>query len=333
MAVRIGINGFGRIGRFLTRIMAAEEAVELAMINARADNESLAHLLKYDSIHGVYPGEVVGTEDGIAIDGKEVKVTRCDIGAWEWGKNGVDVVVETTGRVPDRAGLAQHMDCGAKKVVIGAPGKDVDLTVVMGVNDQLYDPAKHDVVSNASCTTNCMAPAVKVINDCFGIKHGQMTTVHSYTMNQRILDGSHKDIRRARAAAMSIIPTSTGAAKAVTMVIPELAGKLDGMSMRVPTPNVSLVDLTCELEKPTTPEEVNAALKAAADGPMKGNMGYTEVPLVSIDYTSSSFGGIVDGLLTRVMGTTQLKTIIWYDNEGGYANQLLRFIKKIASSL
>lgn len=333
MAVKVGINGFGRIGRFLTRLIAKEDNLEMAMVNARADNETLAHLLKYDSVHGIYPGEVVATKDGFAVDGKEVRVTRDDIGGWKWGDGGVDIAVETTGRVKDKEGLSKHIDCGAKKVIIGAPGKNVDLTVVMGVNDGLYEADNHHVLSNASCTTNCMAPAVKVINDTFGIKHGQMTTIHSYTMSQRILDGSHKDLRRARAAAMSIIPTSTGAAKAVTQVIPEVEGKLDGMAMRVPTPNVSLVDLVVELEKNVTVEEVNAALKAAAEGPMKGNMGYSELPLVSIDYTSSSYGGIVDAQLTKVMGGSQLKLIIWYDNEGGYTHQLLRFIKKIGASL
>ncbi|GAB6177427.1 type I glyceraldehyde-3-phosphate dehydrogenase [Desulfobaculum senezii] len=333
MAVKVGINGFGRIGRFLTRLIAKDENLELAMINARADNESLAHLLKYDSVHGRYDGEIVANEEGFVIDGQQVKVTRHAIGEWTWSDCDVDIVVETTGRVKDGKGLAEHIACGAKKVIIGAPGKDVDLTVVPGVNDDLYDPAQHNVLSNASCTTNCMAPATKVLNDTFGIKHGLMTTIHSYTMSQRILDGSHKDLRRARAAGMSIIPTTTGAAKAVTAVIPELKGKLDGMSMRVPTPNVSLVDLVVEVEKDVTVEEVNAALKAAAEGPMKGNMGFSEEPLVSIDYVSSSYGGIVDSLLTSVMDKRMVKLIIWYDNEGGYSNQLLRFIRRVAKDL
>ncbi len=333
MPVRIGINGFGRIGRYLTRLLAKETDVQLAMINARADNATLAHLLKYDSVHGVYPGEIVPTEAGFIIDGLAVTVTRDDVGKWTWGEGGVDVVVETTGRVKTRDGLEWHQKCGAKKVVVGAPAPDVDLTVVMGVNDALYDDAKHNVVSNASCTTNCLAPAAKTINDAFGIRHGQMTTIHSYTMSQRILDGSHKDLRRARAAALSIIPTSTGAAKAIGLVIPELAGKLDGVSMRIPTANVSLVDLTCELEKPATVEEVNAVLRAAAEGPLRDNMAYTEIPLVSVDYTSNPYGGVVDGLLTQVMNGTQLKLVVWYDNESGYSNQLLRFLKRIAKGM
>jgi glyceraldehyde 3-phosphate dehydrogenase len=333
MSVRIGLNGFGRIGRYLTRLLVHETELELAMINARADNATLAHLLKYDSIHGTYPGEIVPTAAGLAIDGREVAVSRQDIGQWTWGAGGVDIVVETSGRVKTRAGLAQHVDCGAKKAVIAAPAEDADLTVVMGVNDGLYDPARHMVLSNASCTTNCLAPAAKTVHDAFGIRHGHMTTVHSYTMNQRILDGSHKDLRRARAAALSIIPTSTGAARAIGLVIPELHGKLDGVSMRVPTANVSLVDLTCELERPVTADEVNALLRAAAEGPLAGHMGYTEVPLVSVDYTSNACGGVVDGLLTHVIDGTQLKLVIWYDNESGYSNQLVRLLRKMAASL
>ncbi|SKA63621.1 type I glyceraldehyde-3-phosphate dehydrogenase [Desulfobaculum bizertense] len=333
MAVKIGINGFGRIGRFLTRLLATESDVELSMVNARADNAALAHLLKYDSVHGRFDGEVVANDEGFLLNGKQVKVSRNPIGDWTWNDGPVDIVVETTGRVKDREGLARHIECGAKKVIIGAPGKGVDLTVVPGVNDDLYDPAKHDVLSNASCTTNCLAPATKVINDTFGIKHGLMTTIHSYTMSQRILDGSHKDLRRARAAAMNIIPTTTGAAKAVTAVIPELKGRLDGMAMRVPTPNVSLVDVVFELERDVTAEEVNDVLKAASEGAMKGNMGYTDEPLVSIDFVSSSFGGVVDSMLTNVMDKRMLKLIIWYDNEGGYTNQLLRLIKKVAKSM
>ncbi|MBU1003589.1 MAG: type I glyceraldehyde-3-phosphate dehydrogenase [Proteobacteria bacterium] len=333
MAVRIGINGFGRIGRYLVRLLAHETALEVVMVNARADNEALAHLLKYDSVHGTYPGEVKATADGFSIDGKEIVVTRQPIGQWNWKDGNIDLVIESSGAVKDKAGLAKHIDCGAKKVIISAPGVDVDLTVVMGVNHELYDPATHHVVSTASCTTNCMAPAVKLVNDAYGIKHGQMTTIHSYTMSQRILDGSHKDLRRGRAAAMSIVPTTTGAAKAVTMVIPELAGKLDGMSMRVPTPNVSLVDLVCELERPVTVQEVNAMLKAAAEGPMQGYMGYTEIPLVSVDYTGNENGGVVDGLLTHVMNGTQLKLVIWYDNESSFTHQLLRFMKLVAKDL
>ena len=329
MAVTLGINGFGRIGRYLTRLVAADNDLDVAVVNARADNYDLAHLFKYDSVHGTYPGEVKDNADGFTVDGKQVIVSRYPLGEWKWKDQGVDIVVETTGKIKDRDGLAKHLDCGAKKAVISAPGKGVDLTVVMGVNDDLYDPATHHVISNASCTTNCLAPAAKVINDAFGIKHGLMTTIHAYTMSQRILDGSHKDLRRARAACMSMIPTTTGAAKAVAEVIPALKGKLDGMAVRVPTPDGSLVDLTVELEKDATVEEVNALLKAAAGDAM----GYTEVPLVSVDYIGSTHGGVVDGLCTTVMNKRMLKLIIWYDNEAGFTNQLHRLLKKIGASL
>jgi glyceraldehyde 3-phosphate dehydrogenase len=333
MPVKIGLNGFGRIGRFLTRLMADETEVELAAINARADNPTLVHLLKYDSVHGRFRGEAIATDQGFILNGRPVVVTRQPLGEYNWKDLGCDIVVETTGKVKDREGLGRHLAGGARKAVIGAPGKDVDLTVVPGVNDGLYDPAKHHILSCASCTTNCMAPPTKVILDTFGIRHGLMTTVHSYTMNQRILDGSHKDLRRARAASMSIIPTTTGAAKAVTEVLPQLKGRLDGMSLRVPTPNVSLVDMVLEVEKPTTKAEVNAALKAAAQGPMLGAMGFCEEPLVSVDFVSTSYGGVVDSLLTTVMDKTMVKLIIWYDNEGGYTNQLLRLVKKVAKLL
>lgn len=333
MAVKIGLNGFGRIGRFLTRLLADETEVQLAAVNARADNPSLVHLLKYDSVHGRFRGEAIASDQGFYLNGRPVQVTRQPLGEYAWKDLGCDIVVETTGKVKDRESLGQHLACGAKKAIIGAPGKDVDLTVVPGVNDELYDPAKHHILSCASCTTNCMAPATKVILDNFGIKHGLMTTVHSYTMSQRILDGSHKDLRRARAAGMNIVPTTTGAAKAVTEVLPALKGKLDGMSLRVPTPNVSLVDMTLEVEKPTTKAEVNAAIKAAAEGPMAGAMGYCDEPLVSVDFVSTSYGGVVDSLLTSVMDKTMVKLIIWYDNEGGYTNQLLRLIKKVARAL
>ncbi len=333
MAIKLGINGFGRIGRYLVRLLADEPELQVVAVNARADNFTLAHLLKYDSVFGTFAKEVQETDNGFSIEGKEIAVTRKPLGEWEWSGYGVDIAVETTGAVKDRDGLQKHIDCGAKKSIISAPGKNVDATFVMGVNDQDYDPASHHVISNASCTTNCLAPAAKVLQDTFGIKHGLMTTVHAYTMSQRILDGSHKDIRRARAAALSMIPTTTGAAKAVTQVIPSLAGKLDGMAVRVPTPDGSLVDLTCELEKSTTTEEVNAALKAAAEGPMQGNMGYTEVPLVSCDYIGSTYGGVVDGPLTTVINGTMLKLIIWYDNEAGFTNQLLRLIHKVAKTM
>jgi len=330
---RIGLSGFGRIGRYLTRLVADDPDLELAAINARASNTDLAHLLKYDSCHGHFPYAVEANDKGLVINGKQVAVTREKLGQWPWKEHGVDIGLEGTGMLKERDDLAGHIAQGAKKAVISAPGKDVDFTCVMGVNHDLYDPAAHDVISNASCTTNCLAPAAKVVHDTFGIRHGLVTTVHSYTMSQRILDGTHKDLRRARAAAVSMIPTTTGAAKAVGMVIPALDGKLDGMAIRVPTPNVSLVDLVCELERPTTAEEVNAALKAAAEGPMQGNMGYCDEPLVSIDYMGSIYGGVVDAMSTTVMGGTMLKLIVWYDNESGFCNQLKRLLKMVAKSL
>ncbi len=333
MAVTLGVNGFGRIGRYLLRLLADDADLQVAVINARADNASLAHLFKYDSVHGTFKGDVAANDQGLLINGKQVIVTRCKQNEWEWAKYGIDIAVETTGTIKDREGLAGHIACGAKKAVISAPGKDVDATIVMGVNDSIYDPAKHDVISNASCTTNCLAPAAKVLNDTFGIMHGLMTTIHSYTMSQRILDGSQKDLRRARAACMSMIPTTTGAAKAVGIVIPELKGKLDGMAVRVPTPDGSIVDLTCRVEKATTAEEVNAALKAASEGPMKGNLGYSDEPLVSVDYIGDTHGGVVDSLCTTVIDGTLVKLIIWYDNEAGFTNQLVRLLKKVGASL
>lgn len=325
MATKIGLNGFGRIGRYLARLLAEESDLELAVVNARASNEDLAHLLKYDSVHGRFP-DVQPTEEGFVMAGKPVKVTRNAPGEWTWGEMGCDLVVESTGKFNDRESCEKHLACGARKVIISAPGKNADVTVVIGVNDGELKP-EHKIISNASCTTNCLAPVAKVLHEAFGIKHGIMTTVHSYTMSQRILDGSHKDMRRARACAVNMVPTTTGAAKAVGLVIPELNGLLDGMSIRVPTPNVSLVDLVCELKRETTVEEVNAALKAAAND----SMGYTDEPLVSVDFMGSTFGGVVDSALTRVMGGTQVKVIAWYDNEAGFTNQLLRLIKKAAA--
>jgi glyceraldehyde 3-phosphate dehydrogenase len=333
MAVTLGVNGFGRIGRYLLRLLADDADLQVAVVNARADNASLAHLFKYDSVHGTFKGDVAANDQGLLINGKQIIVTRCKQNEWEWAKYGIDIAVETTGTIKDREGLAGHIACGAKKAVISAPGKDADATIVMGVNDSIYDPAKHDVISNASCTTNCLAPVAKVLNETFGIVHGLMTTIHSYTMSQRILDGSQKDLRRARAACMSMIPTTTGAAKAVGMVIPELKGKLDGMAVRVPTPDGSIVDLTCRVEKATTAEEVNAALKAASEGPMKGNLGYSVEPLVSVDYIGDTHGGVVDSLCTTVIDGTLVKLIIWYDNEAGFTHQLVRLLKKVGASL
>lgn len=332
MAVKLGVNGFGRIGRYLLRLMADSQDVVVTAINARADNAALAHLFKYDSVYGTFAGTVGHDEDGIIVNGRHITVTRCKTGEWRWKELGIDLVVETTGTAKKRDDAALHLARGAKKIVVSAPCKEADATIVMGVNDSVYDAAAHSVISAASCTTNCLAPAAKVINDVFGIRHGLMTTIHSYTMSQRILDGSHKDLRRARAAAVSMIPTSTGAAKATALVIPALKGKLDGMAVRVPTPDISLVDLTCELEKSTTAEEVNAALKAACEGPLKDNLGYCEEPLVSIDFKADTHGGVVDSLTTQVMDGTLLKLIVWYDNEAGFTNQLVRLLRLVGAS-
>ncbi|WP_456325766.1 type I glyceraldehyde-3-phosphate dehydrogenase [Desulfonauticus submarinus] len=329
MAVKIGLNGFGRIGRYLTRLLKNRPEYELVVINARADNASLAHLLKYDSVHGTFDAKIQPNEDGFLYEDKQVYVTRKAPGEWEWGKYDVDLVIESTGKFRDRDSCQKHLECGAKKVVISAPGKNPDVTIVVGVNDQDLKP-EHKIISNASCTTNCLAPVAKVLHENFKIKHGIMTTIHSYTMSQRILDGSHKDLRRARAAAMSMIPTTTGAARAVTEVIPDLKGKLDGMAVRVPTPNVSLVDLVAEVEKSTNVQAVNEALKQASETYLKDTLGYTEEPLVSIDFNGSTYGGVVDGLSTNVIDNTLLKVLIWYDNEAGFTNQLLRLMDRVS---
>ena len=325
MAVTIGINGFGRIGRYLTRLVADDPDITLAAINARADNAQLAHLLKYDSVHGRFGGTVEPTEEGLNINGNPVAITRYSGGEWRWGDYGCRYVIETTGKFVDRESCEKHMAAGAEKVIISAPGKNEDVTIVMGVNDQELTPG-HSIISNASCTTNCLAPIAKAVHDAFGIKHGLMTTIHSYTMSQRILDGSHKDWRRGRACALSMIPTTTGAARAVTKVIPALAGRLDGMSIRVPTPNVSLVDFSCELEKPTDTAGLLAVLKAASGD----NLGYTEEPLVSIDFTGDTHGGVVDAKASQVLDGTLAKILAWYDNEAGFTNQLVRLIKRVA---
>ena len=329
MPVKVGMNGFGRIGRYLLRLMADDKEIQIAAINARADNAALAYLFKYDSTYGTFQGTVDHDENGIIVNGRHITVTRCKAGEWEWERLGVTLAVETTGTIKDREGLAQHLACGAKKVVISAPGKDVDAMIVMGVNHDVYDGAKHSVISAASCTTNCLAPAVKVLHETFGFRHGLMTTIHSYTMSQRSLDGTHKDWRRGRAAAVSMVPSSTGAAKAVGQVMPELEGKLNGMSVRIPTFDCSLVDLTCEVEKACDAAAVNAALQAASNGALAENMGYSEEPLVSIDYKGSTFGGVVDALSTQVLDGTMVKLLIWYDNESGFTNQLLRLLRMV----
>jgi glyceraldehyde 3-phosphate dehydrogenase len=325
MTTRVGINGFGRIGRLAYRAMAKDPDIEVVAINDLGDVPTLAHLLKYDSIHGRAFEDVHTDGDTIVADGNAIRVLQeRDPAQLPWGKLGVDVVVESTGRFTDGTKAKAHLEGGAKKVLISAPGKNVDKTIVMGVNDDQYDPERDNIVSNASCTTNCLAPFAKVLMDEFGIKRGYINTVHSYTNDQRILDLPHKDLRRARAANLSIIPTTTGAARAVALVIPELKGKLDGFATRVPTPDGSMVDLTAELERPVTAEEVNAAMKKAAEGPLAGILAYTEDPIVSCDIVGNSASSIFDGLMTMVLGGEGdfIKCVSWYDNEWGYSNRV-----------
>ena len=331
MAVKLGINGFGRIGRIVFRAALNNPEVEVVAVNDLTDAKMLAHLLKYDSVHGTLDQDVTVDGDYLVVAGQRVKVlAERDPAQLGWGDLGVDIVVESTGRFTKRADAAKHLEAGAKKVIISAPASDEDITIVMGVNEDKYDAANHDVISNASCTTNCLAPFAKVLNDKFGIKRGMMTTVHSYTNDQQILDLPHKDFRRARAAAESMIPTTTGAAKAVALVLPELKGKLNGMAMRVPTPNVSVVDLVVELEKETTAEEINAALKAAAEGDLKGILEYSELPLVSRDYNGTTQSSTIDGLSTMVMEGNMAKVLSWYDNETGYSNRVVDLATYIA---
>ena len=321
MAVKVAINGFGRIGRYLVRACLGYDDIEIVAVNSRAKPDTLAHLLKYDSVHGKIKADVVVEEDALVVNGKRIKVTNVttNLADLPWAKLGVDIVLESTGEFRKKEEVLGHLTAGAKKVILSATGKGVDGTFVMGVNEDTYDPEKHHIVSNASCTTNCLAPVAKVLHDEFTIIKGLMTTAHSYTMDQRLLDGSHKDLRRARAAAMSIVPTSTGAATAVTEVIPALKGKLDGLALRVPTPNVSLVDLTVEVGRPVTVGGVNGALKAASEGKLKNILAFCEEELVSIDFTSSSYSAIVDAPLTKVIGENFVKVFAWYDNESGYA--------------
>ena len=335
MAVRVAINGFGRIGRCLARVIATtSQDVELVAINSRADLERDLHLLRFDSVHGPFPGTVEARGENLLINGREVHVSRALLPEeLPWRKLGVEVVLESTGVFRDRASNEGHLKAGAKKVILAAPGKKVDATFVYGVNHHLYDPARHHVVSNASCTTNCLAPVAKVLLEQFGIDYGLMTTVHSYTMDQRLLDGSHSDLRRARAAALSMVPTSTGAARAVTQVIPELAGRLDGLSIRVPTPNVSLVDFVATVKKATSKEEVNAALAAAAAGEMQGILAVSTLPLVSIDYNGSPYSSVVDAALTCVMGGNLVKVFSWYDNEMGFSHRMVDLAVYLAARL
>ncbi len=323
MAVRVAINGFGRIGRNMFRASLGNKDIEIVAINDLTDAKTLAHLLKYDSIFGGFEAEVKHAEGNLIVNGREITVAaKGDPSELPWKDMKIDVAVESTGRFVDRAGAGKHIAAGAKKVVISAPAKEPDATFVLGVNEETYDPKKHHIVSNASCTTNCLAPVAKVLHQSFGIVHGLMNTIHSYTNDQKLLDLPHKDLRRARAAALSIIPTSTGAAKAVALVLPELKGKLDGMSLRVPTPTVSVVDFVAEVSKKTTKDEVNAALKDAANGKLKGILQFEEKPLVSIDFKGNQYSSIVDAELTSVMEGTMVKVIAWYDNEWGYSCRL-----------
>ncbi len=332
MAIKVGINGFGRIGRNVLRTALGDKEIDFVAVNDLTDTETLAHLLKYDSILGNLEEEISSTENTIKVGGDEFRVfAQKDPKLVPWDEVGAEIVIESTGRFNDRETASAHLRGSVRKVIITAPAKNEDITVVMGVNENAYDPAKHSVISNASCTTNCLAPVAKVINDKFGIKKAQMTTIHSYTNDQVMLDFPHKDLRRARAAALSMIPTSTGAAKAVALVLPELKGKFDGISVRVPTPNVSLVDVVMELEKETTTEEVNTALKNAANEELKGILAFETAPLVSTDFRGNSNSSIVDAEYTKVIGGNMVKVLSWYDNEWGYSCRVRDLIKYIAS--
>lgn len=334
MSVKVAINGFGRIGRITARYLMDNSNVEIVAINDLTDTKTLAHLFKYDSVHGRYDKNIEHGEDSISVNGKKIKVlSEKDPSKLPWKALGVDVVLECTGKLKDKESVMNHIRSGAKKVLYSAPLKDADLTVVIGVNHESYDPSKHNIISNASCTTNCLAPVAKVLNDNFKIKNGFMTTIHSYTNDQKVLDLPHSDLRRARAAAVSMIPTTTGAAKAVGLVLPELKGKLDGYAMRVPTPNVSVVDLTVNLEKATTKEEINAAMKKASETSLKGILAYTEEPLVSIDFNGTQVSSTFDAQMTNVIEGTNVKVLAWYDNEAGYSKRLAELTEFIGKRL
>jgi glyceraldehyde 3-phosphate dehydrogenase len=323
MALKVAINGFGRIGRMVFRAGLKNETMEFVAINDLTDPSTLAHLLKYDSVHGILDADISSTEHSLIVNGKEIEIyTEREPGKLPWGDLGIETVMECTGLFRDKEKASGHLEAGAKKVIISAPAKDPDVTVVMGVNHHEYDPRKHHIVSNASCTTNCLAPPCKVLLDNFGIEKGLMTTTHSYTGDQRLLDFPHKDLRRARAAALSMIPTTTGAAKAVSLVLPQLKGKLNGMSIRVPTPNVSVVDLVAQLGKPATVDEVNNAMKEAAETTLKGILAYCDEPLVSTDFNGTSVSSTIDALCTMVVGD-MVKVLAWYDNEFGYASRMV----------
>ena len=331
MAIKVGINGFGRIGRNLLRAAINTKEIDFVAVNDITSPATLAHLLKYDSVHGAFKAEVKSTEDSLIVNGKTIKVLSIkDPAQLPWKDLGVDVVIESTGLFVDRENASKHLQAGAKKVIISAPAKNPDITIVLGVNEKSYNPKEHCIISNASCTTNCLAPVAKVLLKEFGLKKGLMTTIHSYTNDQRILDLPHKDLRRARAAALSMIPTSTGAAKALALVIPELKGKFDGLAIRVPTPNVSLVDLVAEMGKSATKEEVNGALKKAAEKDLKGILQYTDEPLVSIDFNGNSNSSIIDGSSTTVIEGNMVKVLAWYDNEWGYSCRIRDLILYIA---
>ncbi|UQX90170.1 type I glyceraldehyde-3-phosphate dehydrogenase [Jatrophihabitans telluris] len=334
MTVRVGINGFGRIGRnFYRAVQASGADVEVVAVNDLTDNKTLAHLLKYDSILGRNTEDVDFDDENIIVGGRKIRaLAERDPGALPWGDLGADVVIESTGFFTKAADARKHIDGGAKKVIISAPASDEDITIVMGANDNLYDPAKHTIISNASCTTNCLAPLAKVLHDAFGIEKGLMTTIHAYTQDQNLQDGPHKDLRRARAAALNVVPTSTGAAKAIGLVLPELKGKLDGYALRVPVPTGSATDLTVTLARDVTVEEVKAAYKTAADGPLKGYLVYTEDPIVSSDIVTDPASCIFDSGLTKVIGN-QVKVVGWYDNEWGYSNRLVDLVGLVGNSL
>jgi glyceraldehyde 3-phosphate dehydrogenase len=332
MALRIAINGFGRIGRKVLRSVIDDNDIEVVVINDLTNTRTLAHLLKYDSVHGTFQGSVEMADGRLVVNGKSIRTTDIkNPEEFQWDKERIDIVLEATGKFTKRNQAEMHLKAGAKKVIISAPATDPDVTIVLGVNDKTYDPVKHNIISNASCTTNCLAPVAKVLHETFGIEKGLVTTIHAYTNDQRILDLPHEDLRRARAAALSMIPTATGAARAISLVMPELKGKLDGMAIRVPTPNVSVVDLVATLSKETTSEEVNAVLKEASLGSMKGILGYSEEPLVSIDFNGDTHSSTVDSLSTKVLEGNMVKIISWYDNETGFSQRLIELMKLIGS--
>ena len=332
MSVKVAINGFGRIGRNVLRIASQSTGFDVVAVNDLTDTQTLAHLFKYDSVHGIFPGQVETDGENLVVDGKSIKVlSQRDPAQLPWQELNVDIVIEATGFFSARNQAALHLAAGSKKVVISAPGKDADLTVCMGINEADYDPAAHSIISNASCTTNCLAPVAKVLLESFGIVRGMMTTVHSYTNDQKILDLPHKDLRRARAAGVNMIPTTTGATKAAALVLPQLKDKLAGMAIRVPTPNVSLIDLVVETEKPTTVEEVNGAMLAASENGLKGILDYCDLPLVSHDFNGSAASSTVDAMSTAVLSGTMVKVLAWYDNEWGYSQRVFDLVRYIAA--